>query len=82
VCVWNSGATRLHFLIPLTETPFKRLARQNASQHGSQYEVPVSGAQHGTVADSSTPDLDISEQAFLNSVSRSKLASREPSAEF
>ena len=26
VCMYNSGATRFHFLIPLTETPFKRHA--------------------------------------------------------
>ena len=55
---------------------------QNASQHVSPYEVPVNGAKRATVADSSKPYLDFSEQAISNSGSRSKLAPQEPSAEF
>ena len=69
VCVCDSGATRFHFLIPLTETPFKRLAI------GKMPASTVHSTKYLSV-------LDFSVQAFSNSGPRSKLASREQSAEF
>jgi hypothetical protein len=47
----DSGATRLHFLIPLTETPFKRLAigKMPASTvHSTKYLSLAH--KHGTAA--------------------------------